>query len=405
VRVGASLRAGGRHTEAREHINDALVVLRENPDAATVDALLQLSNLAVGNPDADRFSAEACALADQVDTPIALVAAVFNDRALNILSLGRRREGVMYLREAARLADLAGDSYAYGLALSNIANAVRHDDPVEAAETAREAVAVGRRGGSHRVLGLAIENLASALIVLGDWDGAASLLDEAIEQDGLGEHDYVVAITALFAALRGDSETARSMLERLGHWRSSTEDPNERASVPLIEAQVAFAEQRYALAVQKAKESLEFVWRGLVTIDDLGELAWPLAVHAAFAASDDVAADALIERLDTLNEAQLPRLLRAERRLAHAQRAARHTDPSADEQFEAAIADQRKWSTPYHLAHGLLDYAEHLIATGGSERAAPLIEEATAIADRLKAQPLAARAAAVAATAEVRSPV
>ena len=393
VRAGAALRFGGRHTEAREYVDRALGVLRDNPDAATVDALKELSNLMGGTPDADRLSAEACALAEQVDTPWQLMAGLYNDRAITLMELGRRRECVMYLREAGRLAEMAGDLYSQGLALANLASTVTPDDPLAGAEIARAAAAVARRAGSHRALGLAIENLASALILAGDWEGSAAVLAEAFEQDGLGEQEYVVVCALMLASLRGESASARSMLARLGSWLTS-EDPLDRALAADAEALVAVSEGQHAVGLARAKDALAPAWDGRIALEG-NEWRWALAVRAAFEVQDEAAVDDLIEHLGMRNEAKLPRLMKAERTLALARRAAGRSDPSADEQFDAAIADERTLATPYHLAQALLDYADHLIATGRNERAAPLVDEAREIAERLGAEPVVRRAAAI----------
>ena len=79
-------------------------------------------------------------------------------------------------------------------------------------------------------------------------------------------------------------------------------------------------------------------------------------------------------------------MLRAERDLARAR--------LADEGFASAIASLREQSTPYHLAHGLLDYAEHHLKQGDSEAAAAAVEEARQIGVRLRCQPLLDRAKA-----------
>ena len=55
---------------------------------------------------------------------------------------------------------------------------------------------------------------------------------------------------------------------------------------------------------------------------------------------------------------------RAERDLARARLAATGGDPAAAAAFAAAISGLREQSTPYHLAHGLLDHAAHLIRCG-----------------------------------------
>jgi hypothetical protein len=51
----------------------------------------------------------------------------------------------------------------------------------------------------------------------------------------------------------------------------------------------------------------------------------------------------------------------------------------------------RRLTSPFHLAHGLLDHADHLTKSGDAAGAAPLIEEARAIAERLRARPLLRR--------------
>ncbi len=63
--------------------------------------------------------------------------------------------------------------------------------------------------------------------------------------------------------------------------------------------------------------------------------------------------------LDALQPGRLPPMLRAERDLARARLAG---DNGAG--FAAAITGLRELSTPYHLAHGLLDYAAELDPPG-----------------------------------------
>ena len=66
--------------------------------------------------------------------------------------------------------------------------------------------------------------------------------------------------------------------------------------------------------------------------------------------------------------------------------------PAGDLAFAAAIAGLRQHSTPYHLAHGLLDNAEYLSHLDGGEAAAAIISEARDIAGCLRCQPLLDRA-------------
>ena len=87
--------------------------------------------------------------------------------------------------------------------------------------------------------------------------------------------------------------------------------------------------------------------------------------------------------------------LRAERDLVRARLAASNGDSGAAAAYAAAISSLREQSTPYHLAHGLLDQAGYLANHGDAEAAAQAIDEARAIGRRLRCQPLLDRADAV----------
>jgi hypothetical protein len=88
-------------------------------------------------------------------------------------------------------------------------------------------------------------------------------------------------------------------------------------------------------------------------------------------------------------------MLRAERDMARARQDTARQDTARQDtgQLAAAITGLRELSTPYHLAHGLLDYAQVLSRQGDTEAAAAAVDEATAIAVQLRCQPLLDRAA------------
>ena len=87
-------------------------------------------------------------------------------------------------------------------------------------------------------------------------------------------------------------------------------------------------------------------------------------------------------------------MLRAERDLARARLRRADGDPAAAASFVSAISGLRQHSTPYHLAHGLLDHARHLARQDDAAAAAAAIDEAGAIARRLRCEPLLDRAEA-----------
>jgi hypothetical protein len=81
--------------------------------------------------------------------------------------------------------------------------------------------------------------------------------------------------------------------------------------------------------------------------------------------------------------------------LARARHAEGDGDQPAAAAFAAAVASLRENSTPYHLAHGLLDHAEYLTRHGHPDAATLAVDEARAIASHLRFQPLLDRADAL----------
>jgi hypothetical protein len=86
---------------------------------------------------------------------------------------------------------------------------------------------------------------------------------------------------------------------------------------------------------------------------------------------------------------------RAERDLARARLTTAEANPATGAAFPAAIAGLRQHSTPYHLAHGLLDHAQHLMRGGDNAAAAAAIREARDLANQLRCGPLLDRTAAL----------
>jgi hypothetical protein len=121
--------------------------------------------------------------------------------------------------------------------------------------------------------------------------------------------------------------------------------------------------------------------------------AWPLAARAAREVRDTAATTELLALLDSRRPGHLAPMLRAERELVRARLAVGDGDQAAAGAFAAAVSTVRELSTPYHLAHGLLDHAGHLARLGDAAAAALAIGEARDIGQRLGCQPLLERAA------------
>jgi hypothetical protein len=151
------------------------------------------------------------------------------------------------------------------------------------------------------------------------------------------------------------------------------------------------------------EEALRCARQSFAHVDAIGlssmEWTWALAVRAAFELADHAAVRELLAMLDSRPPGHVPPMLHPELDLARARLAAAAGDQAAGPLFASAISGLRELSTPYHLAHGLLDQAGYLTGlantTGLDNAAAQAIGEAQAIGRRLRCQPLLDRAAAL----------
>jgi class 3 adenylate cyclase len=393
-----ALRQLGRHGEAREQLTAALGVLRADPDADTVDALCRLAMLEVfaGSPDADTVSAEALALGQALAVGDTQLADLLNIRGIWHGRAERKAEAAAYYREAARIATQAGDNLRAGLALGNLADTLTGTNPSAAAEAARAAAGHARQAGSRWILGTATVNLAQALLMTGDWDAADAELTHGADADGLADDWLVACLRGWLAALRGDADAAHDAPAALPGMLAS-EDPQDQAYVDTLRALSSVAASRPEHALRHARKVL-------ARADCLGisgetvRWAWPIAARAAHDLADAVATTELLAQLDATQPGHLAPMLRAEGDLVRAHLASRDGDQSAASAFGAAIRSLRDLSTPYHLAHGLLDRAEYLSSRGESDAAAQAVAEAHGIAERLRCQPLLNRIDHMAAT-------
>jgi hypothetical protein len=195
------------------------------------------------------------------------------------------------------------------------------------------------------------------------------------------------------AALRGDAETAAAMLTALPSMRAS-EDAQDQSQIGLLEALTAAARRQPADALRHARAIL--VRAEAIGISSVPlRWAWPLAARSAHDLADTAAVRDLLTQLDVYQPGYLAPMLQAERDLVRARLAAGDRDAGAAATFTAVIAGLREQSTPYHLAHGLLDHAEYLLAAGDAQPAAAVVAEARDIAGRLRCQPLLDRADAL----------
>jgi class 3 adenylate cyclase/tetratricopeptide (TPR) repeat protein len=395
--IGDSLRQRGRLAEAREQCTAALDVLQEDFDNETVGALVALAivETMAGSHDSDELTTKALVAAQEVDVNPARLASAFTIRGMYLNQAMRSAEAVAYYTQAARFSEQAGDTARLGQAWLNISDAIAATDPAAGAEAALTAAGHLRQTGDRILLSTAIGNLIQTQVSLGDWDAADDILTSAVESDGLGDIEFLVFYRGWLAALRGDAMTAGAVLAGLEDLRTS-EDVQDKAVLHSLEAFTAAARGQAADALTHARHVLAHA-------DTLGishesvRWTWPLAARAAHELGDTAAAEQLLAQLGSHPPGHIVPMLRAEQSLVRARLAARSNAPSAEKDFSAAIVGLREHSTPYHLAHGLLDHAEHLGRHGDTAAASSAVGEARGIAQKLRCRPLLDRAEALSA--------
>ena len=384
---GQALSNSRRHSEARQRLAAALEVLRVDPDQDTVTALGTLSSLEAlsGGQDADRLTAEALVLGQALDVDARQLATLFIGRGIALNFANRHDEATAALEYAVRLAEQAQDSVVLGRALLNLATELASADATASAVAARASCDQCRRAGAKTMLATAVANLNNALVLTGEWEQAARVLDEAVSRDGLEAEDDVIQSQILLATFRGDAELAHEVAAAADF---SEEDAQDRAARVTSEILVASVDGRLADVVASGRDLLA-VSGPLGIRHEMIVWSWPIAVRAAEALQDSAAVAELIAALDARPVGHVPPLLRAERELALARSAPRE---EAMRRFAAALAMLRRFGSPYHLAQGLVDQASFLVADGDAETSRELTAEAVAITERLGAAPLLRRA-------------
>ena len=399
IRVVQELRMTGRLDEAYPLLLEAAAVLRSDPDADTVRALEMLALIEPlrGNvAAADPASAEALALAQDLDLPAVTLSRLFVTRGIAHLFASHDAQGQADMREGLRLAERAQDSASISRALLNLGDVLMTIAPLEAAENSRAASAQARRTGNRYVLSTAACNLMQALLLTGGWDEVEQVYTSATDPDAESEDPLLTYGVTLLRSFRGDKAGLSAVLPTMSRWQQ-TEDPQDAAEAATALAAAAAFDGDHVGALALAGQALGHK-ATLGARHDGIRWAWAIAADAALALHrmDEVAG--LLGWLDELPLGHVPLVVRAERLRVRARFQAELGESGVGAAYPLAVEALREVGSPYHLAKGLLDHAEHLHSTGDTEAAGGAAAEAAVLAHGLAAQPLVMRASRITGT-------
>jgi DNA-binding CsgD family transcriptional regulator len=289
------------------------------------------------------------------------------------------------------LALASGDAHTTARGYINLSDACETlGRSTEAAEVAEAGIAFAQRSGLLRSVGAyLVGNLAESLVHLGDWARARMLIDDALADGPEGVFELTLQlIGAELAALAGDLERSRTMLERAQVLTIGPDDDQFALPLVTLEAELARAGRDHARAVRIVLDNLN-------RDDRSPRYAWPLLWVGVRAEVERALADpagTIAERLGSL-VATMPATdapTQGYRALCEAELG--RLGGTAD--WDDACAAWRKLGWAWPLGYSLLRQAE-----AQAERREPAREsavEAWTIAGRLGAGPLLSEVQALA---------
>ena len=403
--LGTTLDSLGRGAEAITLITEALASLEGISAPPEVLAGLQArlgSCLVFGgrSEEASGPIEEALILAQHHELAVPLARGLIA-KGLLLGSSGRAEESRLLFEGSAAVSRLHGITQTEMVSEGNLADLCMTHDLPGAEEHANVALALARRWGLRGEEAWAASNIMYVLTMSGRLEEAARLGNELLQSGGddrPGARDIKIRLAGL-EALRGNVETAQSLLSACGAW-AAADDVQSRAAYAADEAAIAQAEHSSGPALDSARRAVdEIVSGGLGVHHEAVRLALPIALEVAIELGDLDEADRLAELLTSRPRGEVPPFLRAQLTRARALVAdARGDDEEVEENLVGAEAAFRDLGYPYWTARAQLDRAEWLARQGRLEESTRLAGEAAAVFERVGIPPMVARARAVSAT-------
>jgi class 3 adenylate cyclase/predicted ATPase len=387
-RLGEILFMTERVDEAIRQLEGALVVYEaEGDDAAIATAAAQLGRflLFVARQEDALLAVErALEIAERLELHTVIVQALINK---SITLRGRPQESLALVRHALALAEETDDAFGALRACMNLGFLLAIGGRErEALDVSRTGLAIARRVGDRVWERSLAANVIAGCLLLGEWDDAERVAAElpaegAVAQDPV--HANVSLGLARIAHERGDAERAVALAEPFASWGESARVQSE-VTGRAARALAALAEGRPETAVDISVAALRDERIGSASpyaeefLDLGGEACWRLR-----------SPERLEEILELAAQPEARASFSAFTALQSARLAALRGD--SDPGFGDAEQRFRELEYPYWTANAQLDHAEWLLGQGRSAEAAPLLSEARAVFERLRARPALGR--------------
>jgi class 3 adenylate cyclase/tetratricopeptide (TPR) repeat protein len=441
-RFGEAAFSAGRYTEAAEALEEAIASFRAQADApAAARAMGVLSRVLsyLGDPRQWILPAEALALLEPLGPSSALVGALTEmaateaiqgrsedalrlaDRALEVAyelglpaparALGYRGvasasfgdpRGLGDLREAIRLATDAGEGREVALLLSNLGDLISaFEGPAAALEVFHEGIAYATPLGLTEMLDMLTHNVVHVLDDVGEHEKALALIaeiDPRLEASGdVFDLACIRAAHVRILAMRGQGTAAAEAIEWLVPAARRTEDPQTVVmgigSAALVRGGLAQGEVAAALLAEVES------FPGVRDSPNYPTLL-PAMVRVAIRIGEPELAERLVDGIE-------PRLPLAD----HALIAARATLTEARGEVQVATdayadaADRwERFGVVPEQAFALLGQGRCLMGLSRPTEAAPVLQHAHEIFERLQAAPALAETDALLQRATARDP-
>jgi class 3 adenylate cyclase/tetratricopeptide (TPR) repeat protein len=393
ARLGELMWDTGRMMEALERMDAALQLLvREEPDADVAALMAQVARFRVFAGDLDLAAKRvesALEIAEELNLPEVLSYAI-NTKGVILANRGRDTEARALTRLALDVALEHDLPTAAVRGYNNVADLDARADRYEsAAAIFRDGLMLARRVGNRQAEWQFLGQIYP-LYALGRWDEATAFAAE-IPESGVAVTRFpfmcVIGPSAMIHLHRGELEALSHLVETFAPVGNS-DDLTERAAFDWARAALLSARGAHREALDVARQSWQLRDVIGVSSEQMKE-AFVQAVEAALAVPDIDAAEQLVSMVESMRPGAYPQSMRAQSLRCRARLASLAGDSErADQLFRQSTSLLRELAMPFAMAVALLEHSQLLLVSAdGADEAAPLLEEARDVFERLGAVP------------------